>query len=71
MIKDNRPDMHTQTPSYQVPPSTITNTSLLTLADDQTVINNSKWKSDLEHHESTSQNYDIAALCSLFKELLK
>ena len=71
MIKYNSPAMHIQPPPYKVPPSTRNNASLFPLNEEQMVINSSKWKSVLEHHENTSKNSEIADLCSSLKELLK
>ena len=61
--------MQTQPPRSQVPPSSSTNESLLTLTEDQMVINKSKWKYVLEYHEHTSKNTEISALCSFLKDI--
>ena len=47
MIKENIPDMHTQPPPSQVPLSTSTDVLVLTLTEDEIVINKYKWKSVL------------------------
>ncbi len=52
------------------PPPLSSAASSLTLTENQMVIDKSKWRSVLDHHERTSENAKVAALCTSLKELL-
>ena len=55
-INKNSPYIQIQPPQYHIPSSAITNAGLLTLNEEKMVINKSKLKFVLKHHERTSKN---------------
>ena len=65
------PTPPTQLPASLTNSSSGTGASSLTLTENQMVIDKSKWKSVLDYHERTSENAEVAALCTSLKELLK